>query len=118
MMADEIKRLTSILKDAGVSEKRIKALGAVIENTAWMKEKLDDARERISDSSVAISYDNGGGQKGIRENPLYKGYESLWRSYMAGMDRILSTLPDEEIKKEELEKPKTMLELVREKHIS
>ena len=107
-----------ILEDAEVSENRREALKPIVENVAWMKEKLDDAREKIAESSVAIPYDNGGGQTGIRENPLYKGYESLWKSYMAGMDRILSTLPDEEIKKEELEKPKTMLELVREKHIS
>ena len=107
-----------ILEDAEVSENRREALKPIIENVAWMKEKLDDAREKIAESSVAIPYDNGGGQTGIRENPLYKGYESLWKSYMAGMDRILSDLPDEEIKKEELEKPKTMLELVREKHIS
>jgi len=114
----EVKRLMQILEDAEVSENRREALKPIVENVAWMKEKLDDAREKIAESSVAIPYDNGGGQTGIRENPLYKGYESLWKSYMAGMDRILSTLPDEEIKKEELEKPKTMLELVREKHIS
>lgn len=114
----EVKRLMQILEDAEVSENRREALKPIVENVAWMKEKLDDAREKIAESSVAIPYDNGGGQTGIRENPLYKGYESLWKSYMAGMERILSALPDEEIKKEELEKPKTMLELVREKHIS
>jgi hypothetical protein len=107
-----------LLNEVGISAKKMKLLEPIVLNTAWMKVKLDDAREAIKNSNIVISYDNGGGQKGIRENPLYKGYESLWRSYMAGMDRILSTLPDEEIKKEELEKPKTMLELVREKHIS
>ena len=43
----EKQRLTSLLFDCGVSENRIKLLSTVIENTAWMKAKLDDAREQI-----------------------------------------------------------------------
>lgn len=115
---EEQSRLTEILKDAGVSEKRMRALEPIILNTAWMKAKLDDAREAIKNSNIVIAYDNGGGQKGIRENPLFKGYENLWRAYIHGMDRILSALPDEIATEQriEMEKPKTMLELVRNKH--
>lgn len=115
---EEKERITELLNDVGVSEKRMEALTPVILNTAWMKAKLDDAREAIKNSNVVISYDNGGGQKGIRENPIFKGYESLWRAYIHGMDRILAALPEDaaEIRKVEIEKPKTMLELVRNKH--
>ena len=113
----EEKNITELLNEAGISKSRIKALKSVIENTAWIKVKLDDARGAIKTSSVAIPYDNGGGQKGIRENPLFKGYEALWKSYMLGMTKILDTLPPEEIEtKVEIEHPKTMLELVRSKH--
>lgn len=114
----ERDRITGILLAAGVSEKRMNLLEPVIANTAWMKAKLDDARAAIKNAQIAISYDNGGGQKGIRENPLFKGYESLWKSYMQGMGRIIDSMPQEasEIKTAELEKPKTMLELVRERH--
>lgn len=114
----EIERLTGLLYDAEVSERRIKSLSSVIENTAWMKIKLDDAREAIKSSNVVIPYDNGGGQSGIRENPLFKGYESLFKTYMQGMDRILSALPAEKVKEveQEIEKPQTVLELVRNKH--
>lgn len=116
---EEQKRITDILKSAGVSDKRMKVMEPVIQNTAWMKAKLDDARDAIKNSQIVISYDNGGGQKGIRENPLFKGYESLWKAYMNGMDRILSCLPQEvaKIEAEEAQKPKTMLELVRNKHV-
>lgn len=112
---EERDRITDILLDVGVSEKRRKLLEPVIMNTAWMKAKLDDAREAIKNSQIVISYDNGGGQKGIRENPLFKGYEALWKSYMQGMNQILNCLPQEviEIETEVVEKPKTMLELVR-----
>lgn len=114
---DEITRIKNILVDAGISDKRIKMLEPVIENTAWMKVKLDDTRETIKGSQTVIPYDNGGGQKGIRENPLFKGYESLWKSYMGGMDRILNALPKETVEAivQEVEKPKTMLELVRDR---
>ena len=114
----EVERLTALLEEYGTSDKRIKALSTIIENTAWMKIKLDDAREAVKTSNVVIPYDNGGGQTGLRENPLFKGYESLWKSYMAGMSRILDCLPSEQvnIEAEKIETPKTVLELVRNKH--
>ena len=113
----EIKRLTSLLADFNVKEKRIEILKPVIENTAWMKVKLDDARMAIKNSNVVIPYDNGGGQTGLRENPLYKGYESLWKSYMAGMCKIMDCLPKEvvEVEAENIERPQTILEIVRSK---
>lgn len=114
---EEQNRINSLLSDAGISDKRMKLLEPIILNTAWMKAKLDDAREAIKNSNIVISYDNGGGQKGIRENPLFKGYESLWRSYMAGMVKIIDSLPPDQIEQAiEVEKPATMLELVRNKH--
>lgn len=114
---EEQKRIQTLLNEVGISDKRQKLLEPIILNTAWMKAKLDDAREAIKTSNIVISYDNGGGQKGIRENPLFKGYESLWRSYMAGMSKILDALPQEVIEQSvAIEQPKTMLELVRNKH--
>lgn len=120
LIQEEKQRLTALLFSCDISEKRIEALETVIENVAFMKVKLDAAREAIKTSNVAIPYDNGGGQTGIRENPLFKGYESLWKSYMAGMDKILSCLPQEVAKEnvKEEEKPKTVLELVRARHVA
>lgn len=117
---EEHKRIIAILCDAGVSKKRIDMLLPVIENTSWMKAKLDDAREAIKNSNIVIAYDNGGGQRGIRENPLFKGYEGLWRSYMAGMSKIIDVLPEEAavIVNTEASAPKTTLELIRERHKS
>lgn len=114
---EEQQRILDLLADVGISEKRMKLLEPIILNTAWMKAKLDDAREAIKNSNIVITYDNGGGQRGIRENPLFKGYEGLWRSYMAGMSKILDSMPQEVIEQAaEAEKPATMLELVRNKH--
>lgn len=114
--AEERQRLTSLLFSCGVRKETVDALSAVIDNTAWMKVKLDEARDAIKNSSVAISY-NVGGKKGVKENPLFKGYESLFKSYMAGMKIILDTLPAVEPSQVvNADKPKTVLELVRTKH--
>ena len=117
-VAEEVKRLNGILEEYGVSENKRNALESIIENTAWMRVKLDDARDAVKTSSVVIPYDNGGGQKGLRENPIFKGYESLWKSYMAGMGKILDCLPSEQAqeKADKAESPKTVLEIVRNKH--
>ena len=116
--AEEKQRLTSLLFSCNISKSRISVLESVIDNTAWMKAKLDETREQIKNTSVAIPYDNGGGQKGIRENPLFKGYEGLWKAYMSGMSKILDELPEEAAKVvvEDEVKPKTVLEMVRERH--
>lgn len=115
---EEKQRLTSLLFDCNVKQSKIDALEPVIENVAWMKAKLDETRETIKGTSVVIPYDNGGGQKGLRENPLYKGYSALWKSYMAGVNLIFSNLPKEaaESEAEKIDTPKTVLQLVRTKH--
>lgn len=115
---EEQNRIIDLLNEVGISERRMKLLEPIILNTSWMKAKLDDAREAIKNSNIVIAYDNGGGQKGIRENPLFKGYENLWRSYMAGMSKIIDCFPDEvaTIESESVDRPKTVLELVRNRH--
>ena len=113
---EEQNRITDLLYEVGISDKRMKLLEPIILNTAWMKAKLDDAREAIKNSNIVISYDNGGGQRGIRENPLFKGYSALWRSYMAGMNRIIDSLPEEAVKIDEDAKPENVLSIIRAKH--
>lgn len=114
---DEKQRLEALLFSCGISDARMKALEPIIDNVAWQRGKLDEAREAIRGSGVAIPYDNGGGQKGIRENPIFKGYHALWKSYMTGMNTILSSLPPEVAKEAEPpERPATVLEIVRAKH--
>ncbi len=98
---DEHKRLDAILERANVLDQHRDILSPVVDNLAWMKVKLDDTREQIRGTGVVIPYDNGGGQSGIRENPLFKGYYSLWKAYLSGLDKYTSYLPREI--KEELE---------------
>ena len=114
----EHDRITRILNDAGISERRMQTLAPIIENVSWMRAKLDDSRQLIKNSNIVVPYDNGGGQKGIRENPAFKGYEALWKAYMQGMNRILDTLPPEEIQEATSPeiRPQTVLDTIRGKH--
>lgn len=117
-VAREKKRILALLADFYIQENKVKILEPIVENIAWMKVKLDDARAVIAASNIVIPYDNGGGQNGIRENPAFKGYEALWKSYMAGLEKILEELPEEERASaaDVADAPKTVLELVRERH--
>lgn len=114
---EEKKRIIDILVEAGISKRRMNMLAPVIENVSWMRAKLDDSRDLIKNSNIVMPYDNGGGQRGIRENPAFKGYESLWKAYMQGMNRILDTLPPEEIQAAvEETRPQTVLDTMRAKY--
>lgn len=114
---EEKKRIIGILVEAGISKRRMDMLAPVIDNVSWMRAKLDDSRDLIKNSNIVMPYDNGGGQRGIRENPAFKGYESLWKAYMQGMNRILDMLPPEEIQAAvEETRPQTVLDTMRAKY--
>ena len=114
----ERERLCGLLVSFGLADDMMALLAPVLDNLAWMRVRLEDTRKVIKTSEVVIPYDNGGGQSGLRENPAFKGYEALWKSYMTGLGRILDMLPKpaaKEIVAPE-EKPKTVLEVVLNKH--
>ena len=91
----EHKRLESLLERADVPRQQRDVLEAVIDNIAWQRVKLDEAREEMQEASIVCEYDNGGGQTGTRENPIFKAYINLWRAYMVGLEKYTSYLPKE-----------------------
>lgn len=92
---DEHKRLEALLDRAAVPQQQRDVLAPVIDNMAWQRVKLDEAREEMQEASVVCEYDNGGGQRGIRENPIFKAYINLWKAYMIGLEKYASYLPKE-----------------------
>lgn len=92
-VTQEYKRLEALLSKAGVPDRQRDALAPVMDNMAWQRAKLDEAREEMQDASIVCHYDNGGGQSGERENPIFKAYINLWRAYMVGMEKYTSYLP-------------------------
>ena len=85
---NEEKRLIDILDRCGVSDRDRDVLAPVIDNLAWMAAKLDETRKEIGFEAVAIPYDNGGGQTGIRENPEFVAFEKLMASYTKSLRQL------------------------------
>ena len=112
----EKNKIIRLLKAAGASEGTIKLLQPVIQNTASLKAKLDDAQEEIQDASLIIEWDNGGGQSGVQENPIFRMYESMWKSYTSGMKLILGYLPEDTRNARKEDTKANVLQLVRDKH--
>ena len=93
--AAERRKLTRFLSKNGMDEEKIKSIDPVILNVSWMKAKLDDARTAIGEDGITVAYDNGGGQTGVRENPAFRAYEALWKTYLSGLDVLLKLLPEQ-----------------------
>ena len=108
----EYKHLEALLEGAGVPQKKREALAPLMQNMAWQKAKLDEAREEMQDESIVDSYNNGGGQSGTRENPYFKSYLNLWRGYLAGLEKFTSYLP-EEMQEEEKQASLSLIDQVK-----
>ena len=91
----EHERLDALLDKANVPQQNRAVLAPVIDNMAWQRIKLDETRIEMQNASVVCDYDNGGGQTGVRENPIFKAYINLWRAYMLGLEKFTSYLPKE-----------------------
>ena len=57
--------------------------------------RLEALLDRADVPTQQCHYDNGGGQTGERENPIFKAYINLWRAYMVGLEKYTSYLPKE-----------------------
>lgn len=92
----EKTRLRAILDGASLTDKRRATLEAIIDNLAFQRVKLEQTVDRIADEDLSIPFDNGGGQTGVRENPAYRSYVSLWKSYLSGIEKVIAALPVED----------------------
>lgn len=90
----EARKMTRFYRENGVDAEKIDALTPLFDNICWMQIKLDDARAEIGEDGLLTEYDNGGGQSGVRQNPAFKAYEALWKSYCTGLGILLEELPD------------------------
>lgn len=108
----EKKRLEALLECAGLTAKQQSVVAPVIDNIAWQRLKLDEAREQMQDMPIVCKYDHGGGQSGIHENPIFKAYINLFRAYMTGLEKYTSYLP-KEMQEEVLGDNVTILEQVK-----
>ena len=84
----ELDHLREIFKD--VNENKRDFVQRQIEQLAWFNVSIADLQAKVDQWGTLVSYDNGGGQSGVRENPYYPAYEKLLASYT----KSLATLKD------------------------
>ena len=82
---------------SGLQEPQRSRAIELAENVLWMEAKLAEARNAIGKSSVAIPYDNGGGQRGIRKNPAFDGYNALMAQYTRALKQLCEMLGMQEV---------------------
>ena len=83
----ELKRLQGLTRTAIPANQRTASM-PLLQNLAWQKVKLEEARSDLMADSIFIPYDNGGGQAGIREHPGYTAYNKLFSTYARGIKQL------------------------------
>ena len=63
-------------------------ISELIQSADIMRVKLEETREKMKDADVIVPYNNGGGQSGTRENPIFPAYEKLMKCYQATLKQI------------------------------
>lgn len=111
----EKNRITRLLKNSNVPEETVKIMQSLIKSTSYLKAKLDDIESEFEFAPIVEEYNNGGDQTGTRVSPYVKAYESLYKSYTAGLKQIMDVIPKKTVEAAETEKPKNMLQIVMDK---
>lgn len=88
----ELKKLREITKDAIPDEKR-KVVMPLLANVAFLKVKLDDARNELLYEDIYTEYDNGGGQTGLREHPGFSAYNKLLTTFSRMIRQLTDMMP-------------------------
>lgn len=79
-------RKDRILKLLGNLDKEtMELVDPLVNDLVWQEQRLEDTRRLIRATPVVLTYDNGGGQRGVRRNPAYDGYHALFKSYTLGL---------------------------------
>lgn len=107
----ERNKLQKLLKET--TPERAKVLKPVCENVGFMKARLDLAQAELEGQDLVIEYQHGKDQTGVMENPIFRAYEGLFRSYIAGLGKILDSLPPAKASHAAAQEPKkTQLALI------
>ena len=64
------------------------------ENVVFMAHKLKETRDSMGKTPLIVRYDNGGGQSGYRENPVFKAYNSMAARYVVALHELIAIVGD------------------------
>ena len=64
------------------------------ENVIFQCHKLAETREAMQKGKqqLVVAYDNGGGQRGIRRNPIFDAYNQLMANYRKSLAQLTELL--------------------------
>lgn len=64
------------------------------ENVVFQCSKLAETRRAMekSGAKLIVAYNNGGGQSGIRKNPIYEAYNQLMANYRKSLAQLTELL--------------------------
>lgn len=83
------------------------------ENVVFMAHKLKETRDSMGKTPLIVRYDNGGGQSGYRENPVFKAYNSMVARYGAALQELIAIVGEDAVQVSHDEVKVTPLELIR-----
>lgn len=64
----------------------------LVTNVLFLEERLRADRDTLSKMASVIPYDNGGGQTGLRRNPLAIQYNANLKAYTSAFNALTSIL--------------------------
>lgn len=68
-----------------------------LENTAeFLRQEIQTARQELEGEPLTVTYDHGGGQSGVRENPAYTAFAKMLKSYQAVVTQLESMTEKEQ----------------------
>jgi hypothetical protein len=90
----EKSKLTKIFKNLDVDKDKMKLIESSVNNLAWMAVALEDLQADINANGYYETYNNGGGQTGIKDSTSVKAYNSLIKNYNSLIKTVSAFLPD------------------------
>jgi hypothetical protein len=75
------------------------------ENLLCMEQVLRESRPIVLKSPLVIEYDNGGGQCGVRKNPVHEMYNATMRQYVTAVDKFVQLVGVAQAVDEEADTP-------------
>lgn len=78
----------------GIPEKLRPYAVELAENVVFQCRKLAETRAAMANSNqqLIVAYNNGGGQRGVRKNPIYEAYNQLMANYRKSLQQLTELL--------------------------
>lgn len=79
---------------AGIPEELRPYAVELAENVVFQCHKLAETRRAMdrNGTQLIVAYNNGGGQQGIRKNPIYEAYNQLMANYRKSLAQLTDLL--------------------------